>query len=163
MTPGRRHVAGTVIDDATKNRGPRTRLAAVGGGLGASATWKLPKARSRPHARPRDRRRTGVRRTAPGFGKRIETFVTLAAQAERERVAGKEPTKKTEELLATAVSGWAKGKNGATPNPDGAWKLWSARELVLAYQRAETMNERTAVLGRYRKNITLAPDELSPR
>jgi hypothetical protein len=59
------------------------------------------------------------------------------------------------------VSGWATGKNGATPNPDAAWGLWSARELVLAYQRAETMNERTAVLGRYKKSITLAPDVLA--
>ena len=97
----------------------------------------------------------------PDSAIRIETFVTLALQVERDRAQRREPTKKPDELLATAVSGWAKGKNGATPNPDAAMNLWRAREAVLAYQRSETSNDRTAVLGRYKKNITLAIDELA--
>jgi hypothetical protein len=154
-----RRMLRSVIDQATGMR-PMNALAAVGGGL-AAAAWKQPKdvpGQTLDLAAAAEQVYVELH---PDSAQRIETFVTLAAQAERERAAGLAPTKKIDELLATAVSGWAKGKNGATPSPDGAWALWSARELVLAYQRAETMNERTAVLGRYKKNITLAPDEIA--
>ncbi len=92
---------------------------------------------------------------------RIETFVTLASEAERARARGGVPTKKPDQLLAVAVSGWARGKNGATSDPDAAWKLWATREAILAYQRAEDKTDRTAVLGRYKKNIALGIDEIA--
>ena len=135
-------------------------LTAAGGGL-ALVAWQPPK---NTPGLTLDLAAAGEQVYAelhPDSAFRIETFVTLAAQAQRKRAAGEEPSTKPDALLATAVSGWAKGKNGATPNPDGAMNLWRAREAVLAYQRAETTNDRTAVLGRYKKNITLSIDELA--
>ena len=163
-TSQERHDAGrrllrAVIDDVTGMRAVHARVAAAGGL--ALVSWQPPPATP---GLALDLAAAGERVYAelhPDSALRIETFVTLALQVERDRAAGREPTKKPEELLATVVSGWAKGKNGATPNPDGAMNLWRAREAVLAYQRAETMNDRTAVLGRYKKNITLAIDELA--
>jgi pimeloyl-ACP methyl ester carboxylesterase len=148
-----------VIDDVTGMRAINARVA-VGGGL-AAATWVAPKeapGQTLDLAAAAERVLAELHQDS---AIRIETFVTLAAQAQRERAAGREPTKKPAELLATVVSGWVRGKNGATPDPDAAWKLWTTREAVLAYQRAETMNERTAVLGRYKKNITLGVDEIA--
>jgi pimeloyl-ACP methyl ester carboxylesterase len=154
----RRHLR-NIIDEIAGLSKVNALVALAGGG--ALATWVPPK---NVPGLVLDLAAAGERVYAelhPDSAIRIETFVTLAAQAERERAAGKEPTKKPEELLATAVSGWAKGKNGARPIPDEAWQLWTARELVLAYQRGNTMNERNAVLGRYKKNITLGTDELA--
>lgn len=98
----------------------------------------------------------------PDTASRIEFFVNLAAQVEREKAQGKPPTKTPEELLATAISGWAKGKNGATPNPDLALRLWNARVMVLGYQRSTTLNERRDLLNRYMKQTSpLGLDEIT--
>jgi hypothetical protein len=148
-----------VIDEATGMR-PVNALTAFGSGL-AVATWKQPAATPGLTLDLAAAAEQVFAELHPDSANRIDTFVMLARQSEEQRAAGKEQTMTVEKMLATAVSGWAKGKNGATTNPDSAWKLWSARELVLAYQRGETMNERTTVLGRYKKNISLAPDELA--
>lgn len=92
---------------------------------------------------------------------RVEFFISLAAQAEREKSQGKEPTKTPEELLATVVSGWVKGKNGATPMPDLALRLWRAREVALAYQRAPTRNSRAEVLATYKRSQPLEGREVA--
>lgn len=92
---------------------------------------------------------------------RIEFFVSLAGQAEREKGQGKPATKKPEDLLATAISGWAKGKNGATPDPAAALRIWRARAMVLNYQRAQTLNERNAMLGLSKKENPVSLDELT--
>ncbi|MBX9583283.1 MAG: hypothetical protein K2X87_23525, partial [Gemmataceae bacterium] len=97
----------------------------------------------------------------PDTAGRVAYFVDLAGQAEKERAAGKPASKSTEELLAVAVSGWAKGKNGATPRPDEAAKIWTAREAVLAYQREPTINGRTRVLLDYKRAYPLGLDELA--
>lgn len=154
----RRHLR-AIIDDTT-GRHRVNALVAVAGGL-AAATWQPP---ARVPGLTLDLAAAAEQVYAelhPDSAIRIETFVTLALQVERDKVAGRDPTKRPDELLATAVSGWAKGKNGATPNPDTAMNLWRARELVLAYQRGESLNDRTTVLGRYKKNIALPIDELA--
>lgn len=97
----------------------------------------------------------------PDSALRIETFVTLAVQAERERTAGREPTKKPTELLATAISGWVTGKNGATPNVDAALKLWAARDLILAYQRNESVAGRRDLLAQFKKATVLEIPQLA--
>jgi pimeloyl-ACP methyl ester carboxylesterase len=153
-----RRLLRSVIDEATGTRKVNA-LVAAGGGL-AFAAWQ-------PKGVPvltQDLAAAAEQVYAeihPDSAIRIETFVTLAAQAERKRAAGEEPPNKPEELLATAVSGWAKGKNGATPNPETAWRLWSARELVLSYQRAENMNDRTALIGQFRRTPGIPTDELA--
>lgn len=154
-----RRLLRNIIDDVAGMRKVNA-LTALGGGL-ALSTWQPPK---NVPGLVVDLAAAGEQVYAelhPDSAVRIETFVTLAQQAERERAAGKEPTKKPEELLATAVSGWAKGKNGARPNPEEALQLWAARELVLAYQRGENKNERTALLNRFKKTPILAIDELA--
>lgn len=92
---------------------------------------------------------------------RLEFFVNLAAQVEKEKLQGKQPSKKPEELLATAASGWAKGKNGATPNPDLAARMWQAREAVLGYQRSDDLNTRNGILNRYKQGNPIPIDELA--
>ncbi|MFO0803500.1 MAG: PHB depolymerase family esterase [Gemmataceae bacterium] len=97
----------------------------------------------------------------PDSIERIEFFVNLANQVERERGMGKPPTKTPDELLATAVSGWVKGKNGATPDIALALRLWGAREMVLAYQRGGNLNERRDLAAAYLKTPNPLPlDEL---
>src|SRR5439155_24282043 len=91
----------------------------------------------------------------------IESFVNRAGEAERDRAAGKPAAKKPEELLATAVSGWVKGKAGSTTQSDLALRLWGARELVLAYQRADDLNTRNRLLFDYRKTSPLGIDEMA--
>ena len=155
---GRRRL-GTLIDEVTGFRAAYP-LVAVGGGL-AAVTWK-PNKEVTPQALELAAAATQVfNELHPDSAVRIETFVTLAVQDENERAAGRPRTKKSDELLAAAVSGWAKGRNGATPNPEAALKIWSARETVLAYQRATTLNDRNDVLGRYKRNISLGVDELA--
>jgi pimeloyl-ACP methyl ester carboxylesterase len=97
----------------------------------------------------------------PDSALRIELFVTLAAQAERNRAAGQKVTTPPDAILAAAVSGWARGKNGATPNVDAALRVWTARELVLRYQAAETMGDRTALMNRFKRTPGLGTDEVA--
>ena len=91
---------------------------------------------------------------------RIEIFINLAEQVEREKLQGRDPTKKPEELLATVASGWAKGKNGATPDTSLALRIWSARDTVLDYQRSDDLNRRNEILGDFRREKPVPIDEL---
>jgi pimeloyl-ACP methyl ester carboxylesterase len=155
---GRRLLRG-VIDEARGMTAVNARVAAAGGL--ALALWSPPKEATGQQLDLATAAERVYAELHQDSAARIETFVTMAAEAERARAAGRAPTKTPEELLAVAVSGWARGKNGATTEPDRAWKLWSARESVLAYQRGESLNERNAVLGRYKMNIKLDTDELA--
>ena len=98
----------------------------------------------------------------PDTAGRIELFVNLATQVEREKTMVMPITKQPEELLGMAISGWAKGKNGATEKPDLALRIWNARTMVLDYQRGGNLNERNNVLNRYKKQSNpLGLDELT--
>lgn len=92
---------------------------------------------------------------------RIDFFVSLASQAERQKAAGQATTHTPSQLLATAISGWAKGKNGATPQPAAALRIWAARRAILAYQRGGSINERRDVLLALRKENATGLDELA--
>ncbi len=96
----------------------------------------------------------------PDSAHRIEFFVNLASQAERERTQGRDPNKRPDELLATAISGWVKGKNGGTPEPERALKLWAAREVVLKFQRSDDLNTRNEIVTAYKKSKPIPIDEL---
>lgn len=98
----------------------------------------------------------------PDTALRVELFATLAQQAETKRAAGKPPGNTPEQLLALAVTGWLKGKNGADPNPAAAVKCWATREMATAYLRAETGVTRAALLEKYLKSgNALSADELA--
>jgi hypothetical protein len=83
---------------------------------------------------------------------RIELFRDLAEQADRQRKQGKQPTIKDAELLAAAVSGWLKGKNGADPNVPNAVRTWTTREMILRYTREDIGNVRRKILDDYTKS-----------
>src|SRR4029078_10204298 len=68
---------------------------------------------------------------------RVDLFLNLATQAEQQRKAGKSPGVPVEQLIALAVTGWLKGKNGAEPNVDAAVRLWQARQMLLDYQNED--------------------------
>lgn len=154
-----RRLLGALVDSVTGARAAVPLIAVGGGaGLGARVPPKDLPAQSRTLAAAAQQVFAELH---PDSALRIETFVTLAAQAERERAADREPTKTPDELLATAVSGWAMGRNGATPNVAEALKLWSARELILAHQQADTIARRNDLLAQFKRSVTLDPLQLA--
>jgi pimeloyl-ACP methyl ester carboxylesterase len=93
---------------------------------------------------------------------RLDLFVSLAEQTVAERAAGRKPGQSDEQLLALAVSGWLKGKNGATADVAVALRGWAARELMLAYQRTNLANDRTKLVQEFLGSGTAVPfDELA--
>ncbi len=150
----------TGLIDTVSGRRTAKPMLAVGGGL-ALAAWTQPKEVTPQSLELAVAAGQVFSELHPDSAIRIETFVTLAMQAERERAADKEPTKRPDELIATAISGWAMGKNGATPNVESARKAWSARESILAYQKGESLAARSTVLGRFKKTNSLGIDQLA--
>jgi pimeloyl-ACP methyl ester carboxylesterase len=92
---------------------------------------------------------------------RLDTFLTLHTQMQREQQQGRDPTHNPKELLAVAISGWIKGRNGATPNPHTALRLWQARRLLLDYARDPDASSRHALLTHYLQNQPLPPEEIA--
>ncbi|MGL6096053.1 MAG: hypothetical protein ACRC7O_09690 [Fimbriiglobus sp.] len=62
----------------------------------------------------------------PDSTSRVELFTNLAKQAEQRRRDGKDPGAKPADLLALAITGWFKGKNGAEPSPATMYPCRSA-------------------------------------
>jgi len=154
-----RRLLRALIDDVTGDQMLRTAVGAAGGpiavvwpqrGLANTQVQMLAAAAEQVY-----------RELHPDSAGRIEVFVSLAEQVSRDKAAGKEPSKKPEELLATAVSGWVKGRNGASPQVDIALRVWQARELTLQYQREPTRNGRNLLLDRYKKAHPIGMDELA--
>ena len=127
-------------------------LVAAAGGL-AQAAWQPPRGVSEKTLELAAAAEEVYAELHPDSAIRLEPFVTLAAQAERKHLGGHEPAHKPEQLLATAVSGWVQGRTLALTDPEKAMKVWSARELILAYQRAENRNDRTAISRNSRKPL----------
>jgi pimeloyl-ACP methyl ester carboxylesterase len=147
-----------LLDEVTGMNRAKPTLAVAGGP--AAAVWPR-KVLQTPLTLLVEAGETVYAEVHPDSVHRIESFITLAAQAEREKLQGRDPTKKPDELLATAVSGWAKGKNGATPDPAQALRIWAARQTVLDYQRADDLNTRNEILARYKKEKPIPIDELA--
>lgn len=154
-----RRLLRTVIDEAT---GQRAAVAAIAAGSGLVAQrWPLPFKPPASIVALASAAEAVYAELHPDSAGRIEFFVNLAQQVEREHAQGKPASKSHEELLATAISGWVKGKNGASPLPEVARKLWEARELVLKYQRTADMSTRKGVVANYRKTTAMGIDELA--
>ncbi|MFO0799624.1 MAG: PHB depolymerase family esterase [Gemmataceae bacterium] len=148
----------TAITDDLTGAGKAAPFVAAGGGL---ARFALPTKVDAKTAALAAAAEAVAAELHPDSVGRIEFFVNLAAQAEKERAAGKQPTRNPTELLATAISGWAKGKTGATPDPLRAQKVWNAREAALEYQRGANVNARNAALTKYQQASTVGLDELA--
>ena len=132
----------------------------VGGGPGSAVA---PRGKPLPAAAGLiDAGRAVLAELHPSSIDRIDLFTNLARQADRRRQDGKEPGTGPAELLALAVTGWLKGKNGADPTPAAAGRCWATREMALAYLREPAQNERRGLLDAYLKAGTaLPPDELA--
>jgi predicted esterase len=72
---------------------------------------------------------------------RLETFISQAQQAERERAKNRPDAQTPEQLLAMAVTSWLLGANAAEAKVDSAVRLWHTRLFLLQYQ--ETQDVRT--------------------
>lgn len=153
-----RRLLRNLLDDVTGLVAARPAIA-TGGGL-AAAVWKT-KLLPTPLAALVDAGETVYNELHPDSIHRVDFFISLAEQVEREKLQGRDPTKRPEELLATAASGWAKGKNGATPEPELARNIWAARTTVLAFQRSDDLNTRNELLTRYRQLKHVPIDELA--
>jgi pimeloyl-ACP methyl ester carboxylesterase len=151
-----RRLLRAVIDEAVGTPDP---FVAAGGGP-AVAAWRK-KGTDSAAAQLAAAAEVVLAELHPDSAERVEFFVNLAAQVERERAAGKGPTKRPDELLATAVSAWAKGKNGATPQPASALRIWAGREMLLGYQASNDLNTRNNYVAAYKKGDPLPIDELA--
>ena len=106
--------------------------------------------------------RTILQELHPDSASRIELFRTLAEQEQQRAKLGRAPLNKPEVLLALAITGWLKGKNGAETDPESARKCWATRELALNYFREEIGNNRRMMLDAYlASGNALLPDELA--
>ena len=93
---------------------------------------------------------------------RVELFTTLAKQAEVRVREGKDPGTTPAKLLALAVTGWLKGKNGADPDPAVAAKCWASRAAALAYLADNGTGDRRGRLNAYLQSANALPaDELA--
>lgn len=93
---------------------------------------------------------------------RLDLFHNQAKQADARRRDGKDPGAKAAELLALAVSGWLKGKNGADPTPAAAVRCWATRNMALAYLREPVADARKRLLDAYLGSGTaVTPEELA--
>lgn len=97
----------------------------------------------------------------PDTVNRLEQFLSLAAQSESDRRAGRVPRYKPSELLSAAVSGWTKGAISADTHIITALRAWNARNLVLAYQRETGLTARKGLYQRYlAQGVVASVDEL---
>jgi len=92
---------------------------------------------------------------------RLEPFISLAEQAERQRKQRTQPTKKPEQLLSLALTGWLLGKESAQDRPEAARKLWKARRFVMRYVTANSARIRDGLLKNYTKDEPVELDELA--
>lgn len=90
---------------------------------------------------------------------RLDAFVGLATQAERDRKQGKS-TQGPVELLSLAMTGWLLGNNSAEAQADMAYRLWRARAFVLLYQKTPG-STRDKLLQNYEQEKGIAFDELA--
>lgn len=106
--------------------------------------------------------RTILEELHPDSAGRIELFRTLAEQELQRENMGRAPLNKPEALLALAITGWLKGKNGAETDVASARKCWATREVALRYFREEIGNNRRMLLDNYlNSGNALPPDELA--
>jgi hypothetical protein len=94
---------------------------------------------------------------------RLDAFLTLAVQAEREEKEKKKPANGPNQLMSLAVSGWLLGKEGAEAKPETAHRLWKSRKFLLEYLKADDPHDCELLLKAYQAvtSDALPIDELS--
>jgi pimeloyl-ACP methyl ester carboxylesterase len=94
---------------------------------------------------------------------RLEPFLAMAEQAERDRAQDRKPAHDPAQLLALAVSGWLLGRESAEAKVETAQRLWRARQFILEYERTDAVRERDQLRDAYeaRRADSLPIDELA--
>jgi pimeloyl-ACP methyl ester carboxylesterase len=85
---------------------------------------------------------------------RLDLFIAQAEQAELARKAGRAPDKRTDQLLAAAITGWLMGNNSTETDPAMARKQIKARQMALSYLRsaADDGAKRRDIVKTYEKD-----------
>ncbi len=134
--------------------------AAIGGGIAFDLAPKKPLTADLPALL--DGGEAVYREIHPDTLGRIERFLVQVKQEEDRAKAGKQPDLTGDRLLALAVTGWLKGKNGAFQDPAVGARVWRTRQMITAYLRADSMNDRTTLYKNYARSADgLQPDELA--
>jgi pimeloyl-ACP methyl ester carboxylesterase len=92
---------------------------------------------------------------------RLEPFLTIAAQYEKEVKAGKTPIYSRDDVFALAVTGWLMGRETAEPKCSVAERYWTSREFLLAHQRTHDAGGRNRLFDEYQKQNPLSVDEIT--
>lgn len=91
---------------------------------------------------------------------RLEAFVSMARQLQRDREQQRQPSQRPEEVLALAITGWLLGTSAAEAKVETAARLWRARQFVLAYQRTPSAFDRESMLQTYHQEEPAGCDEM---
>lgn len=91
---------------------------------------------------------------------RLDAFLTIAGQAERDVANGKEMSASVEDLQALAITGWVMGRQSAEAKADAAERLWASRSMALNYLRTPEPSARRRLLEDYEKTKPLGTDEM---
>jgi hypothetical protein len=92
---------------------------------------------------------------------RLDAFLGLALQEERDRKKNRRPKQAPEELMALAVSGWLMGNDLAETDVKTALALWQARAFVLGYLKTGGAGGRNELLQTYDRDPPVPVDELA--
>jgi pimeloyl-ACP methyl ester carboxylesterase len=93
---------------------------------------------------------------------RLEPFLTMAAQYEKELQAGKPATYASDDIFALAVTGWLMGRESAEPKVAVAERYWASREFLIAHQRTHDANGRNKLFDGYQRSQSpLSLDEVT--
>jgi len=84
-----------------------------------------------------------------GNAGRLEAFLTLAQQAERDLKNTGKTDKEPNQILSLAVSGWLLGKDLAEAKLETATRLWLSRKFVQGYLKEDDETERDRLLKNY--------------
>ena len=85
----------------------------------------------------------------PDTADRLQLFVDLGEQAEKDAKALRKPSQTPAELLSLAISGWMLGKNAAEAKVPVATRLWKARRFALDYLNSASAAGRARLLADY--------------
>jgi pimeloyl-ACP methyl ester carboxylesterase len=94
---------------------------------------------------------------------RLDTFLRLAQQAERQQQQGIKPAQGPGELASLAVTGWLLGNSSSEANVSVARRLWETRRFVLELQKTHNEANRQQLLAAYQnqKGSAVPFDELA--
>lgn len=98
---------------------------------------------------------------SPDTVERLDAFVTLAAQYERDAATGKASSQSIEDILSLAVTGYVLGNAAAEPKVAAAERFWNARLFAMTYLRTHESGTRRRILDEYQNGRPLGQDEMA--